>query len=158
MGQALDKDGHVLGEAYGATKQEVFDKLNTAHQDAEEIRIRTMRPTFVRDEHIAAIVHEANRAYCVTIGDMSQPPWADAPQWQKDSAINGVIGIRNGTITRPEQSHESWLEEKRRTGWRYGPVKNADKKEHPCFVPYDQLPPEQQRKDALFFAIVNALK
>lgn len=107
---------------------------------------------------IAEIVHEANRAYCHTIGDDSQVPFADAPQWQRDSAVNGVEGILNGTITKPEQSHESWLAEKERTGWKYGPVKNAETKEHPCFVPYAALPPEQQVKDAIFFAIVGACK
>lgn len=105
---------------------------------------------------IAQIVHEANRAYCQTIGDTSQVAWADAPEWQRSSAIDGVTGILEGRITRPEQSHESWLAEKSRTGWKFGPMKDADKKEHPCFVPYAQLPAEQQVKDAIFFAIVKA--
>lgn len=109
-------------------------------------------------EHIANIVHEANRAYCRTLGDESQVSWYDAPEWQRASAINGVEGILNGTITKPEQSHESWLAEKERTGWKYGPVKDSEKKEHPCFVPYGELPPEQQTKDAIFFSIVRACK
>jgi len=40
MGQALDRDGNVLGEADGDTKREVFEKLNAAHKDAAEIRIK----------------------------------------------------------------------------------------------------------------------
>lgn len=107
---------------------------------------------------IARIVHEANRAYCVTLGDTSQPPWDAAPMWQRESAVAGVTGILDGSIQTPEQSHESWLAEKARTGWKYGLVKDAEKKEHPCFVPYDQLPPEQRVKDALFFSIVNACR
>jgi len=54
-------------------------------------------------------------------------------------------------------SHEQWLKEKRDNGWKYGPVKDPDKKEHPCFVPFDKLPREQQAKDYLFKAIVNSL-
>lgn len=107
---------------------------------------------------IASVAHEANRAYCLTLGDTSQLPWTQAPDWQRKSAITGVDKILDGTITRPDQSHESWLEEKRQDGWKYGPVKDAEKKEHPCFVPYQELPPEQQRKDALFFAVVTALR
>ena len=107
-------------------------------------------------QQIAKIVHEANRAYCETIGDTSQVSFEQAPDWPRESAVNGVEGILTGAITRPEQSHESWLAEKERTGWKFGPVKDAEKKEHPCFVPYDQLPPEQQAKDAIFFAIVQA--
>ena len=41
MGQALDKDGNILGEAFGNTRQEVFDKLVDKHADALELRIRT---------------------------------------------------------------------------------------------------------------------
>lgn len=42
MGQAFDRDGNVLGEAYGDTKREVFDKLMAQHRDAAEIRIRSL--------------------------------------------------------------------------------------------------------------------
>jgi hypothetical protein len=43
MGQALDRDGNVLGEAFGDTKREVLDKLTAAHPDADEVRIRSVR-------------------------------------------------------------------------------------------------------------------
>lgn len=42
MGQAFDREGNVLGEAFGETKREVFDKLIAAHKDAHEIRIKTL--------------------------------------------------------------------------------------------------------------------
>lgn len=42
MGQAFDRDGNVLGEAYGATKREVFDKLNEQFKQAHEIRVETI--------------------------------------------------------------------------------------------------------------------
>ncbi len=41
MGQAFDEQGKVLGEAFGHTKGEVFEKLMAEHPDAAEIRIRT---------------------------------------------------------------------------------------------------------------------
>lgn len=44
MGQAFDSHGNVLGEAFGETKREVFDKLTATHADAAEIRIRTLHP------------------------------------------------------------------------------------------------------------------
>ena len=109
-------------------------------------------------ENIAEIVHEANRAYCKTLGDLSQPAWDDAPDWQKDSARKGAEGILTGAIQTPEQSHESWLAEKEATGWRFGTVKNPETKEHPCFVPYSALPPSQRAKDAIYFAIVTACR
>jgi RyR domain-containing protein len=106
---------------------------------------------------IAQVAHEVNRAYCQSIGDDSQPSWADAPQWQKDSAVNGVHAHMAATLT-PEQSHEKWMEEKVRDGWVYGPVKDPAKKEHPCMVPYGELPLEQRTKDFLFRGVVHAVR
>ena len=106
-------------------------------------------------EACARAAHEANRAYCIALGDTSQPPWESAPEWQRQSARNGVIGALSGHT--PRQSHESWLREKEATGWKYGPVKDPEKREHPCFVPYDALPAAQQRKDGIFIAVVRAI-
>lgn len=113
--------------------------------------------TMVTIHSIAKIAHEANRAYCETIGDESQVAWWDAPDWQQESAIKGVEFLIQNPDASPSASHDSWLAEKAATGWVYGPVKDAAKKEHPCCVPYDQLPLEQRRKDALFQGVVRAL-
>lgn len=105
-------------------------------------------------EMCARSAHEVNRAYCAALGDASQVPWAEAPEWQRVSARNGVRGALRGNT--PEQSHQGWLDEKRAAGWVYGPVKDAEKKTHPCIVPYAELPPEQRMKDTLFLAVVRA--
>lgn len=107
---------------------------------------------------IAMICHEANRAYCLAIGDTSQPSWDSAPDWQKTSAINGVNFHLANPDAKPSQSHDNWLAEKTAAGWKYGPVKDPEKKEHPCCVPFYQLPPSQQNKDKLFKAIVDAIR
>lgn len=96
--------------------------------------------------------HEMNRIYCIAIGDETQQHWEYAPNWQKNSAIKGVEGVLNGDT--PEETHQSWLNEKTTTGWSYGPVKDSDKKEHPCMVPYEELPVEQQLKDEVFMTTV----
>jgi len=109
-------------------------------------------------ENVAQVAHEINKAYCHSIGDNSQPSWENAPDWQKSSAIRGVDFHLNNPDATPEMSHESWLKEKELDGWKYGPVKDADKKEHPCFIPYNQLPDEQRSKDYLFRQIIHSLK
>ncbi len=108
-------------------------------------------------EDIAAIAHNVNRVYCRRINDFSQPLWEEAPQWQKDSAIAGVKSYINDPTITPEKSHEGWMRLKLQEGWSCGPVKDADKKEHPCMVPYDELPLQQKVKDTLFLAVVAAL-
>lgn len=106
---------------------------------------------------IARVCHEANREYCARLGDLSQLQWSDAPLWQQESAIKGVLAIREGLVNRPEQAHESWSKEKVEAGWVWGPVKDPEKKTHPCLVPFSRLPVEQQAKDLLFFAVASAL-
>lgn len=107
--------------------------------------------------HIARICHEVNRSYCEAIGDFSQVPWEEAPKWQKESAIQGVLAhIENPDMT-PEMSHEAWMGVKAREGWVYGPRKDEEKKEHPCMVPYHALRADQQVKDHLFRSLVHAM-
>jgi hypothetical protein len=109
-------------------------------------------------EQVARITHEANRLYCEAVNDPSpQPPWEQAPQWQRESAIHGVrLHMANPDL--PDSAlHAAWMGLKRAAGWTYGPVKDETLKSHPCLVPFDQLPIWQQRKDALFAGIVRAL-
>ncbi len=111
--------------------------------------------TEAQTEACAAAAHEANRAYCRSIGDHSQPPWDVAPGWQQASARNGVAGVVRGNS--PRESHGAWLEEKMREGWAWGPTKDPEKRLHPCFVPYDALPLEQKAKDGIFVGVVRTM-
>lgn len=108
-------------------------------------------------DQIARIAHEVNRAFCKSTGDNSQPGWAEAPQWQRDSAIAGVQYLIETPEANAGDSHRSWMQHKYNDGWKYGLVKNPAVKEHPCLVPYEQLPKEQKVKDALFHAVVRGL-
>lgn len=109
-------------------------------------------------DEIARLCHEVNRVYCENTGDYTQPHWPDAPEWQKESARSGVRFHLNNHDASPSASHDNWLKDKEADGWKYGPVKDPEKKEHPCFVPYDQLPPEQRMKDYLFRAVVHSYR
>lgn len=82
-------------------------------------------------DNIARICHEANRAICVCNKDLSQPAWDDAPEWQKESARKGVLFHVANPYADSKRSHDEWMETKLRNGWRFGPTKDADKKEHP---------------------------
>jgi hypothetical protein len=108
-------------------------------------------------EQMARVAHEVNRAYCQALGDHSQPAWEDAPQWQRDAALLGVKLHTENPAAGPQASHESWMAQKVAEGWKYGPEKRPDLKEHHCIVPFDQLPPEQQAKDFIFRGVVHAL-
>lgn len=116
-----------------------------------------MRKPLVPIGHIAHICHEANRAYCATIGDKTQPCWEDAPDWQRSSAVDGVLFHLKNPGAGPEGSHNNWLKTKQEEGWVWGEVKDAEAKTHPCIVPYKDLPETQQMKDFIFVGIVHSL-
>jgi hypothetical protein len=108
-------------------------------------------------EEIARVAHEVNRAYCEALGDHSQPAWEEAPQWQRESALHVVEMHLNDPAAGPQASHEAWMAQKLAEGWKLGPVKNPEAREHPCLVPFDELPLEQKVKDYLFRGVVRAL-
>lgn len=135
-------EGYVM-----ATNQNADKKLAVTCND---------EPALSRLDSIARVCHEVNRAYCQAMGDDSQAAWNDAPAWQHESARMGVKLHLSGDFG-PEASHASWMKQKLDDGWEYGPVKNAETKTHPCIMPFDQLPKEQQAKDYIFRAVVHAL-
>jgi hypothetical protein len=109
------------------------------------------------NEQIARVVHEVNRAYCLVLGDASQLPWEDAPDCLRHSVMIGVAFLRANPDAGPASCHKKWLREKEANGWKFGPVKDFDKKEHPYFMPYDELSTEDKAKDSIFHSIVRAL-
>ena len=106
---------------------------------------------------IAEVCHELIRAFCRTIGDPVQPTWADAPTWQRESAVNGVKFAIMFPDALPSAQHDAWLQDKVAAGWVRGPVKDERAKTHPCIVPYGELPTAQRMKDKLFMDCARAL-
>ena len=110
-------------------------------------------------EQVAQVAHEANRAFCATLGDLSQVPWSEAPDWQKTSALhNAEYHLANpGDAVDASHSHVVWMKDKLDAGWKWGPVKKPELLEHPDLVPFDQLSLSAQAKDVLFRSVVLSL-
>jgi len=109
-------------------------------------------------EQIAKTCHEVNKAYCESLGDYSQESWANTHGWQRESALSGVKFHQDNPDSKPSDSHNNWMKEKEEDGWVYGPVKDPEKKEHPCMVAYEELSKDQQTKDALFISVVRSFE
>lgn len=43
--------------------------------------------------------------------------------------------------------HEVWAATRITQGWRFGPERNDARKEHPCLIPYEELPEEERTYD-----------
>lgn len=108
-------------------------------------------------QKIARVCHEANAAWCRAHGDHTQPMWDTAPDWQRQSCLDGVLFHLQNPGAQPSASHDNWRQLKVLTGWRYGPKKDEVAKTHPCIVDFEQLDPVQQAKDRLFQSCVHAL-
>ena len=105
---------------------------------------------------IARVCHEVNRIYCETLGDFSQVPWESATKSQVNSTINSIDYYINNPLANPIDLYGSWMEEKKKQGWKYGIVEDTEKKEHPCMVYYEELPEEERIKDKLFISVLRA--
>ena len=46
-----------------------------------------------------------------------------------------------------KNAHDVWAQERLAQGWKYGPCRRDDTKEHPCLIPYEQLPEAEKIYD-----------
>jgi len=46
-------------------------------------------------------------------------------------------------------THELWAQQRLRDGWRYGPQRNDERKEHPMLRPYDEIPESEKVYDRI---------
>lgn len=106
-------------------------------------------------ELAAKTAHTVNNEYRKALGEAVKPAWEECPEELRNSVRSGVSGILAGNS--PETSHEGWLTFKAQHGWSYGEVEDPIKKTHPCFLPYDQLPPAQRLKDTIFHSVVRGV-
>lgn len=55
--------------------------------------------------------------------------------------------LRSLTERLAENAHEIWAAQRMSDGWRYGPRRDDAKKEHPCMIPYGDLPDSEKEYD-----------
>lgn len=107
-------------------------------------------------EQIARVCHEAIRAVQVANHEEPSPHWPAAPNSQQNSCLAGVELALAGAD--PETLFKGWADRRRGLGWKYGPVRDEQRRTHPNLVDdWAELPPEQRVKDRLFCAIVGVL-
>ena len=46
-----------------------------------------------------------------------------------------------------KNTHEVWSEGRMKDGWKYGDVRDDEKKQHPCLVPYEELSESEKEYD-----------
>lgn len=108
-------------------------------------------------EATARMCHEINRVMqAMNAGEELSKTWNDYDEDYKEIARRGVRKALEGST--PEEQHEAWLKDKAADGWVYGPVKDFEKKTHPCMVRYEDLDTVDKFKDMMFITVVDEMK
>lgn len=145
---ALENYSQELGEkyAYEDAIRKVWPLMGYAlREQIETAPIKT-----------AELAHELNRAIRLFVDpEDNTPNWANAPQDQIDSTLDGIKFVTENPDATPEQQHEQWSKFKTESGWVYGPVKDEVKKTHPCLVPYNELDAFDRIKDTIYGTAVR---
>lgn len=98
---------------------------------------------------MARVAHHCWVSYQMAAGQTYNVEPTEA---QLKSQMDGVRFFLKNPNATPEQNHENWMKCRLADGWRYGPVKDEAKKEHPDLVPYDKLPEVERAKDDMDLA------
>ena len=63
----------------------------------------------------------------------------------------GHIRLREDVLELAEllakNTHDVWAQGRMDQGWRWGPARDDARKEHPCLVPYEDLPESEKEYD-----------
>lgn len=102
----------------------------------------------------ARCAHSAAMQWAQRVGENTLAEFDKLDGSTFGSILRGVHLLMVDPNVTPQMSHEAWFEGKVAEGWVYGPVKDFEKKTHPCCLPYDQLSSADRAKDILFRGVV----
>ena len=77
--------------------------------------------------------------------DMSESAYTPKPLDTSAVALPGELAALTERLA--ENTHELWAQERLVQGWKLGPERNDERKEHPCLVPYSELPESEKQFD-----------
>lgn len=63
------------------------------------------------------------------------------------SDVNLPVELADLIEKMAENVHEVWAQNRINQGWSYGIERNDELKQHPCLVPYNQLPESEKEYD-----------
>jgi len=116
---------------------------------------RTGQLTVHELDLVTRAAHEVDRSWNEVIGAHVNKQWEVLTEKEQQTAKNAVIGVITHDFN-AEQTHVSWVAEKKSQGWTYGEVKDLERKTHPCLVSWAELPIEFRVKDELWVDTVRS--
>ena len=75
----------------------------------------------------------------------------DPNSYQPSPIDTSAVSLGGGLLLLEEMlarnAHDVWAQQRMESGWKYGPQRDDLRKEHPCLIPYEQLPESEQEYD-----------
>ncbi len=114
-----------------------------------------MNPGPGLNERRAIFVYEAARMAAIAAGAPVIPESWTQREESFRVQFRGVIARQCSPERRtdPKKLHDDWVRSYEKMGWRFGEVRDPEKKTHPDMVPYDQLGQLERDKDEVFVAL-----
>ena len=69
------------------------------------------------------------------------PKPVDISDVELDSTLMELVEVMAKNV------HDVWAETRIKDGWRYGETRNDERLEHPCLIPYEELPDSEREYD-----------
>ena len=109
---------------------------------------------------VSKIIYEATRLEAEWSERSIVPEiWESRDKKFKEQFIDIVSHyLSQRELPTPEEAHNSWMRSYIKMGWKYGEKRDVVKKTHPDIMDFDKLPKDEKDKDAIFLAIVWAIK
>lgn len=79
------------------------------------------------------------------IREENEIPYEPAPADTSHVVLTAEIKALTELLAR--NTHDVWARQRVSEGWRYGPTRNDETKEHPSLVPYEQLSESEKQYD-----------
>lgn len=107
-------------------------------------------------EYISKLIYEATRI---------EAGWSKRTiipeEWEKRDVkfrkqfvkiIDTYLSLKK--LPTPSEAHNSWMQSYFEMGWKYGKIRDVNKKIHPDLLPFEELPKDEKDKDAIFLVFV----
>jgi hypothetical protein len=142
LGVALDHD-HVFFQDLAVQTLVSLDQ-NEGDFGADFISIR---PQSKKVDFALPLVPADGRTLAPVLATPYNARMSYVPQPIATSHIELSPEIRQLTEELAKNTHELWAQERIAQGWRFGPERSDQRKEHPSLVPYEQLPEAEKVYD-----------
>jgi ryanodine receptor 2 len=118
--------------------------------DAQDPRKRLQR-LIEQVEH--ALTTEFHYWFAIRQQHPAEHPTPAVPAYEPRPIATETVELSKDLLDLTEQlasnTHDEWARQRLAEGWQYGPERNDTKREHPCLVPYQELPEGEKEYDRL---------